>query len=405
MAEKAIQAATFTWVGADKRGTKIKGELQGNSIPLVKAQLRRQGINPLRVKKKAKPLFSSSKKITAKDIAIFTRQLATMLSAGVPVVQAFEIIGRGHENPAMQTLIGTVRGDVEAGNNLADSFRKHPRQFDDLFCNLIAAGEQAGILEALLHKIAIYKEKTESIKSKVKKALTYPTAVIVVAFIITSILLIFVVPQFKSVFEGFGADLPAMTLFVVSISEAFQAYWYIIFGGIAAAVFLFINAHRKSKKVRDAVDRLILKMPVIGNILHKAAIARFARTLSTMFAAGVPLVESMGSVAGAAGNVVYSNAILRVRDEVSTGTALNAAMTHTGVFPNMVNQMVAIGEESGSLDAMLGKVADFYEEEVDNLVDSMASLIEPMIMAFLGVVVGGLVIAMYLPIFKLGEVV
>ena len=405
MAEKAIQAATFTWVGADKRGTKIKGELQGNSIPLVKAQLRRQGINPLRVKKKAKPLFSSSKKITAKDIAIFTRQLATMLSAGVPVVQAFEIIGRGHENPAMQTLIGTVRGDVEAGNNLADSFRKHPRQFDDLFCNLIAAGEQAGILEALLHKIAIYKEKTESIKSKVKKALTYPTAVIVVAFIITSILLIFVVPQFKSVFEGFGADLPAMTLFVVSISEAFQAYWYIIFGGIAAAVFLFINAHRKSKKVRDAVDRLILKMPVIGNILHKAAIARFARTLSTMFAAGVPLVESMGSVAGAAGNVVYSNAILRVRDEVSTGTALNAAMTHTGVFPNMVNQMVAIGEESGSLDAMLGKVADFYEEEVDNLVDSMASLIEPIIMAFLGVVVGGLVIAMYLPIFKLGEVV
>jgi len=405
MAEKAIQAATFTWVGADKRGTKIKGELQGNSIPLVKAQLRRQGINPLRVKKKAKPLFSSSKKITAKDIAIFTRQLATMLSAGVPVVQAFEIIGRGHENPAMQTLIGTVRGDVEAGNNLADSFRKHPRQFDDLFCNLIAAGEQAGILEALLHKIAIYKEKTESIKSKVKKALTYPTAVIVVAFIITSILLIFVVPQFKSVFEGFGADLPAMTLFVVSISEAFQAYWYIIFGGIAAAVFLFINAHRKSKKVRDAVDRLILKMPVIGNILHKAAIARFARTLSTMFAAGVPLVESMGSVAGAAGNVVYSNAILRVRDEVSTGTALNAAMMHTGVFPNMVNQMVAIGEESGSLDAMLGKVADFYEEEVDNLVDSMASLIEPMIMAFLGVVVGGLVIAMYLPIFKLGEVV
>jgi len=405
MAEKAIQAATFTWVGADKRGTKIKGELQGNSIPLVKAQLRRQGINPLRVKKKAKPLFSSSKKITAKDIAIFTRQLATMLSAGVPVVQAFEIIGRGHENPAMQTLIGTVRGDVEAGNNLADSFRKHPRQFDDLFCNLIAAGEQAGILEALLHKIAIYKEKTESIKSKVKKALTYPTAVIVVAFIITSILLIFVVPQFKSVFEGFGADLPAMTLFVVSISEAFQAYWYIIFGGIAAAVFLFINAHRKSKKVRDAADRLILKMPVIGNILHKAAIARFARTLSTMFAAGVPLVESMGSVAGAAGNVVYSNAILRVRDEVSTGTALNAAMTHTGVFPNMVNQMVAIGEESGSLDAMLGKVADFYEEEVDNLVDSMASLIEPMIMAFLGVVVGGLVIAMYLPIFKLGEVV
>ncbi|PCH60517.1 MAG: type II secretion system protein F [Gammaproteobacteria bacterium] len=405
MAEKVIQASTFTWVGADKRGTKIKGELQGKSIPLIKAQLRRQGINPLRVKKKPKPLFSTSKKITAKDIAIFTRQLATMLSAGVPVVQAFEIIGQGHENPGMQTLIGTIRSDVEAGNNLADSFRKHPRQFDDLFCNLIAAGEQAGILESLLNKIAVYKEKTESIKAKVKKALTYPTAVIVVAFIITSILLIFVVPQFKSVFEGFGADLPAMTLFVVAISEAFQAYWYIIFGGIAAAGFVFVNAHRKSRKVRNAVDRLVLKTPVIGNILHKAAIARFARTLSTMFAAGVPLVESMTNVAGAAGNVVYSDAILRIRDEVSTGTALNAAMAHTGVFPNMVNQMVAIGEESGSLDAMLSKVADFYEEEVDNLVDSMASLIEPMIMAFLGIVVGGLVIAMYLPIFKLGEVV
>lgn len=405
MAEKAIQASTFTWVGADKRGTKIKGEVQGNSIPLVKAQLRRQGINPLRVKKKPKPLFSSSKKITAKDIAIFTRQLATMLSSGVPVVQAFEIIGRGHENPSMQTLISTIRSDVESGNNLADSFRKHPRQFDDLFCNLIAAGEQAGILESLLHKIAIYKEKTEAIKGKVKKALTYPAAVMVVAFIITAILLIFVVPQFKSVFEGFGADLPALTLFVVALSEAFQEYWYVIFGGIAVAGFLFVNAHRKSKKVRDTVDRIKLKLPVVGNILHKAAIARYARTLSTMFAAGVPLVESMNSVAGAAGNVVYSDAILRIRDEVSTGTNLNSAMAHTGIFPNMVNQMVAIGEESGSLDAMLGKVADFYEEEVDNLVDSMASLIEPMIMAFLGVVVGGLVIAMYLPIFKLGEVV
>ncbi|NOX27106.1 MAG: type II secretion system F family protein [Gammaproteobacteria bacterium] len=405
MAGKAIQASTFTWVGADKRGTKIKGETEGNSIPLVKAQLRRQGINPLRVKKKAKPLFSSAKKITAKDIAIFTRQLATMLSAGVPVVQAFEIIGRGHENPSMQDLIGTIKADVEGGNNLADSFRKHPRQFDDLFCNLIAAGEQAGILESLLNKIAIYKEKTEAIKGKVKKALTYPAAVMIVAFIITAILLIFVVPQFKSVFEGFGADLPALTLFVVSLSEAFQEYWYFIFGGIAAAGFVFVSAHRKSKKVRDAVDRLKLKLPIVGNILHKAAIARFARTLSTMFAAGVPLVESMTSVAGAAGNVVYSDAILRIRDEVSTGTNLNSAMAHTGIFPNMVNQMVAIGEESGSLDAMLSKVADFYEEEVDNLVDSMASLIEPMIMAFLGVVVGGLVIAMYLPIFKLGEVV
>ncbi|MBL4851446.1 MAG: type II secretion system F family protein [Gammaproteobacteria bacterium] len=405
MAAKAIQATTFTWVGADKRGTKIKGELQGKSIPLIKAQLRRQGINPLRVKKKPKPLFSSNKKITSKDITIFSRQLATMLSAGVPVVQAFEIIGRGHENPAMQTLIGAIRSDVEAGNNLANSFRKHPRQFDELFCNLIAAGEQAGILETLLHKIATYKEKTESIKAKVKKAMFYPTAIIVVAFIITAILLIFVVPQFEALFNGFGADLPALTLFVVRLSEFFQSYWYLIFGGIAAAGFVLVNAHRKSKKVRDAADRLVLKMPVVGDILHKAAIARYARTLSTMFAAGVPLVESMTSVAGAAGNVVYSNAILRIRDEVSTGTNLNSAMAHTGVFPNMVTQMVAIGEESGSLDSMLSKVADFYEEEVDNAVDGMTSLIEPIIMAFLGVVIGGLVIAMYLPIFKLGEVV
>ncbi|MBL1293307.1 MAG: type II secretion system F family protein [Thiotrichales bacterium] len=406
MAEKAIQASTFTWVGADKRGTKIKGETQGNSIPLVKAQLRRQGINPLRVKKKAKPLFSGGKKkVTAKDITIFSRQLATMLSAGVPVVQAFEIIGRGHENSGMQELIGTIKADVEGGNNLADSFRKHPRHFDDLYCNLLAAGEQAGILESLLHKIALYKEKTEAIKGKVKKALVYPSAVMIVAVIVTAILLIFVVPQFQALFDGFGADLPALTLFVVSLSDFVQGYIVHIIVGITAFIVGFIQAHRRSRKFRNFIDRLMLKLPVLGNILNKAAIARFARTLSTMFAAGVPLVESMSSVAGAAGNVVYSDAILRIRDEVSTGTNLNSAMAHTGIFPNMVNQMVAIGEESGSLDAMLSKVADFYEEEVDNLVDSMSSLIEPMIMAFLGVVVGGLVIAMYLPIFKLGDVV
>ena len=406
MAEKAIQATTFTWVGADKRGTRVKGELQGTSPALVKAQLRRQGINPLRVKKKPKPLFSAGKKkITSKDITIFTRQLATMISSGVPVVQAFEIIGRGHENASMQELIGTIRADVEAGNNLADSFRKHPRYFDELFCNLILAGEQAGILETLLHKIATYKEKTEAVKAKVKKALFYPSAVLVVAAIVTAILMIFVVPQFQDLFKGFGADLPALTLLVIQISEFMQAYWYYILGGLIAAGFLFINTHRRSRKLRDTVDRLMLKLPVIGNILHKAAIARFARTLSTMFAAGVPLVESMTSVAGASGNVVYSDAILRIRDEVATGTALNAAMAHTGVFPNMVNQMVAIGEESGALDSMLSKVADFYEEEVDNAVESMSSLIEPMIMAFLGIVIGGLVIAMYLPIFQLGQVV
>ncbi len=407
MAEKAIQPTTFNWVGADKRGTKIKGEIQGNSVALVKAQLRRQGINPLRVKKKAKPLFGGggSKKVTSKDITIFSRQLATMLSSGVPVVQAFEIIGRGHENAGMQKLIGEIKADVEAGNNLADAFRKHPRQFDDLFCNLIAAGEQAGILETLLHKIALYKEKTEAVKGKVKKALVYPTAVMVVAVIVTAILLIFVVPQFQDLFSGFGADLPALTLFVISLSDFVQEYIAYIIGGLIVGGFAFVQAYRRSRGLRNFLDRTMLKIPVIGNILKKAAIARFARTLSTMFAAGVPLVESMTSVAGAAGNVVFSDAILRIRDEVSTGTNLNAAMAHTGMFPNMVNQMVAIGEESGALDSMLGKVADFYEEEVDNAVDSMSSLIEPMIMAFLGIVVGGLVIAMYLPIFKLGSVV
>jgi len=302
-------------------------------------------------------------------------------------------------------LIGTIKADVEGGNNLADSFRKHPRHFDDLYCNLLAAGEQAGILESLLHKIALYKEKTEAIKGKVKKALVYPSAVMIVAVIVTAILLIFVVPQFQALFDGFGADLPALTLFVVSLSDFVQGYIVHIIVGITAFIVGFIQAHRRSRKFRNFIDRLMLKLPVLGNILNRAAIARFARTLSTMFAAGVPLVESMSSVAGAAGNVVYSDAILRIRDEVSTGTNLNSAMAHTGIFPNMVNQMVAIGEESGSLDAMLSKVADFYEEEVDNLVDSMSSLIEPMIMAFLGVVVGGLVIAMYLPIFKLGDVV
>lgn len=405
MAEKAIKNTNFGWVGTDRRGVRVKGELLSSSPALVKAELRRQGINPLRVKKKGVNLRRKKGKITSKDIAVLSRQMATMMSAGVPLVQAFDIIGRGNENKALQELVMTVKADVEGGNALAEALSKHPRHFDELFCNLITAGEHAGILETLLHKIALYKEKTEAIKGKVKKALFYPTAVIVVAFIITAILLIFVVPQFQSLFKGFGADLPAMTLLVIKLSEIFQHWWWAIFGGIGLAVYSVLEAKKRSPKFNHFLDRMVIKLPIIGNILTKATIARFARTLSTMFAAGVPLVEGLATVAGAAGNIVYANAILRIRDEVATGMSLHMAMQHTGLFPNMVNQMVAIGEESGSLDSMLAKVADFYEEEVDNAVDGLSSLLEPMIMAFLGIIIGGLVIAMYLPIFKLGEVV
>jgi type IV pilus assembly protein PilC len=408
MADKAAaKQATFLWEGTDKRGTRIKGETQGPSIALVKADLRRQGINPLRVRKKAASLFGEArkKKITSKDISVFSRQLATMMSAGVPLVQAFEIVGRGHENPAMQELILSVKNDVEAGSSLAEALRKHPTHFDLLFCNLVAAGEKAGILENLLHKIATYKEKTEALKAKVKKAMFYPTAVLVVAFIITTILLLYVIPQFESLFKGFGADLPALTLMVIQLSQIFQQWWWAIFGGIGATIYAFIQARKRSLKFRFLIDRLMLKLPIMGDIQTKSIIARYARTLSTMFAAGVPLVESMESVAGTAGNIVYHNAILKMRDEVSTGQQLNLSMRLSGLFPNMVVQMAAIGEESGSLDAMLSKVAEFYEQEVDDLVDGLSSLMEPIIMAFLGVIIGGLVIAMYLPIFKLGDVV
>jgi type IV pilus assembly protein PilC len=408
MAKSAAQKAEeFVWEGTNKQGKRVKGESTGTNIALVKADLRRQGITPLKVKKKPVSLFGGKKKkkITAKDIAVFSRQLATMMAAGVPLVQAFEIVGRGHENPAMQELIMAVKGEVESGNSLADSLAKHPLYFDDLFCNLVHAGEQAGILETLLDKIATYKEKVEAIKGKIKKALFYPAAIVVVSFIITAILLIFVIPQFKSMFEGFGADLPALTLMVVKASEIFQEYWWAIFGGLAGAGYGVIELKKRSKKFNIILDHLVLKLPILGDIVTKATIARFARTLSTMFAAGMPLVEALETVADAAGNVVYSGAILQMRDEVATGTQMNVSMKQSGLFPNMVVQMLAIGEETGAVDTMLSKVADFYEDEVDTMVDGLSSLLEPLIMAILGVLIGGLVIAMYLPIFKMGEVV
>lgn len=406
MAEKALKLDLFAWEGTDRKGNRIKGESRGNNPNLIKADLRRQGITPLKVKKKsALSQASKGKAIQPKDIAIFTRQLATMLSSGVPLVQAFDIIGKGHENPRMQQLVMTVKADVEGGSNLANSLRKHPLYFDDLVCNLVEAGEAAGVLDTLLDKIATYKEKTEALKSKIKKALFYPTAVIIVAFIVTAILLIFVVPQFESLFSSFGADLPAFTQMVVNMSRFMQESWYLVFGSIGAVVYGLLQAKKRSRKFNHALDRLVLKVPIVGAIMTKAAIARYARTLSTMFAAGVPLVEALDSVSGATGNIVYADAVLRMRDQVATGQQLQLAMTQTGLFPNMVVQMVAIGEESGSLDSMLGKVADFYEREVDDAVDGLSSLLEPLIMAILGVLVGGLVVAMYLPIFKMGTAI
>ena len=396
----------YVYEGKDKSGKVVKSEMSGQSEALVKAMLRRQGINPTKVKKKRKPLLGGGKgKIGTKDITIFSRQLATMMSSGVPLVQSFEIVGRGHENPAMQELILSIKGDVEAGNTLAEAMGKHRLQFNDLYVNLVAAGEQAGILESILHKLATYLEKSESLKAKIKKAMAYPIAVLVVAFVITTVLMIFVIPQFQDLFSSFGADLPALTQFVIACSKFFQAYWYIMFGVIFAAGWGFTAARQRSRAFAHFLDRLSLKIPVVGDILNKSAIARFARTLATMFAAGTPLVEAMVAVAGACGNIIYYNATMKMRDEVATGTQLQAAMRNAQLFPNMVVQMVSIGEEAGSLDAMLSKVADFYEEEVDNAVDALTSLLEPMIMAFLGVLIGGLVIAMYLPIFKMGAAV
>ena len=406
MATATTNATTFLWEGLDRKGSKVKGESQASSEVLLKADLRRQGINPMKVKKKPKSLFGNGgKKITPKDIAIFARQLATMMTAGVPLVQSFEIIGRGHDNPNMQELVLSIKSDVEGGTSLADSLEKQPKYFDDLFCSLVGAGEQSGALEALLDKIATYKEKTEELKAKVKKALFYPIAVLVVAFIVVTILLIFVVPQFQSIFAGFGAELPAFTQMVVNLSDFVQVYWWAVFLAIGLAIFGFKAAKQRSPTLRKNLDILSLKIPVVGGILEKSAIARFARTLATMFAAGVPLVEAMESVAGATGNALFYEATMKMKDDVSTGTQLQQSMKQTGIFPNMMVQMVSIGEESGSLDEMLSKVADFYEAEVDSLVDGLSSLLEPLIMAVLGVLVGGLVIAMYLPIFKMGAVV
>ena len=406
MAQAAVKLSMFSWEGVDRHGKRVKGEMSGQNDALIKAQLRRQGVNPLKVKKKSKPLFGeSSGKITTKDITVFSRQLATMMSSGVPLVQSFEIVGRGHENKAMQQLIMGIKADVEAGGSLNEALSKHPRQFSELYINLVVAGEHAGILEEILHKLATYMEKTEALKSKIKGAMFYPLAVVVVAFVITCILMIFVIPQFQDLFSGFGAELPALTQVVINMSKWFQAYWWLLIGMIVGAVFAIIQAMKRSLKFAHFVDRALLKFPVLGDILNKSAIARFARTLATMFAAGTPLVEAMTSVAGACGNIVYYEAVMKMRDEIATGTQMQAAMRDVNIFPNMVVQMVAIGEESGALDSMLSKVADWYEQEVDDAVESLTSLLEPLIMAILGVLIGGLVIAMYLPIFKMGQVV
>ncbi|NOQ17520.1 MAG: type II secretion system F family protein [Methyloprofundus sp.] len=396
----------FVWKGKDKQGKVIKGELAALSAMVAKAELRRQSIRVITIKKKPKPLFSKAKSvITTKDISIFARQLATMLESGVPLVQSFDIIGKGHENPSMAEMLLAIKVDIESGDTLAQALQKRPVQFDELFCNLVEAGEQAGVLESLLDKIATYKEKSESIKAKVKKALTYPIAVIVVAFIVTAILLIFVVPVFKDLFDSFGAELPAFTLWVMGMSDWMVANWYYVVGTVVGVVYTFGYFKKRSIPLNHFLDRLMLKIPIVGVILHKSAIARFARTLSTMSAAGVPLVEALESVAGATGNIVYSSAVMKMRDEISTGQSLQYAMVQTDLFPHMVVQMLAIGEEAGSIDKMLDKVADFYEEEVDNLVDNLSSLMEPFIMVILGTLVGGLVVAMYLPIFKLGAAI
>ena len=394
----------FLWEGTDKRGKKVRGKSLAVNEASLRADLRRQGVAPTRVKTQSNALRSGGK-VNPQDIAIFSRQLATMLGSGIPLVQAFEIIGNGNEKPAMQKLVLDIKASVEGGSTLHESLGKHPLYFDDLFVNLVEAGEQAGALETLLEKIATYKEKTEALKKKIKKALFYPTAVLFVAIIVTTILLIFVIPQFESLFKGFGADLPAFTQMVINMSRFMQHYGVFIAAVAAGGVYAFLYFKKRSKNMRRALDRMMLKFPIIGPILVKAAIARFARTLSTMFAAGVPLVEAMESVAGATGNIVYEEATLRMKDEVATGQRLQRAMENTGLFPNMVVQMIAVGEESGSLDTMSSKVAEFYESEVDNAVDSMSSLLEPLIMSILGVLVGGMVIAMYLPIFKLGAAI
>ncbi len=405
MATTAAGSIPFLWEGTDRKGNKVKGKTMAINLAAVRADLRRQGVVPRRIRKQSQGMFKGGGTVTPGDIAIFSRQLATMLAAGIPLVQAFEIVGAGHENAAMQKLILAVKVDVEGGSSLAESMSKHPLHFDDLFVNLVEAGEQAGALETLLDKIATYKEKTEEIKKKIKKAVTYPAAVLVVAFVVTIILMIFVIPAFEDLFKGFGADLPAFTRMVIEMSQFIRNQGWMLAMITGTAIYTFFYFKKRSRPMRHFLDRMTLNMPIIGPIMEKAAIARYARTLSTMFSAGVPLVEALESVAGATGNIVYEVGVMKMKDEVATGQRLQQAMENTDLFPNMVIQMIAVGEESGSLDDRSSKVADFYEEDVDNAVDNLSSLLEPLIMSILGVLVGGLVVAMYLPIFKMGSVI
>ncbi|MBE0473463.1 type II secretion system F family protein [Rhodoferax sp.] len=400
--KKSVKEIVFEWEGKDRNGKQVRGETRAAGENQVKSSLRRQGIMPTKIKKRR---MSAGKAIKPKDMAIFTRQLATMMKAGVPLLQAFDIVGRGNPNPSVTRLLNDIRNDVETGTSLSVAFRKYPLYFDNLYCNLVEAGEAAGILDQLLDRLAVYMEKTEAMKSKIKSALMYPISVLVVAFVVTAVIMIFVVPAFKEVFSNFGADLPAPTLMVIAISEIFVQYWWLIFGGIGGGLYFFMQAWRRSKKMQLVMDRIMLKLPIFGVLVEKSCIARWTRTLSTMFAAGVPLVEALDSVGGASGNSVYEMATVKIQQEVSTGTALTQAMTNANLFPSMVLQMCAIGEESGSIDHMLGKSADFFESEVDDMVAGISSLMEPIIIVILGTVIGGIVVAMYLPIFKLGQVV
>jgi type IV pilus assembly protein PilC len=401
-ARAALKEFVFEWEGKDRNGKVVRGEIRAAGENQVQAALRRQGVLASKIKKRR---MRAGKAIKPKDIAIFTRQLATMMKAGVPLLQAFDIVGRGNANPSVAKLLNDVRSDVETGTSLSSAFRKFPRYFDNLYCNLVEAGEAAGILEELLDRLATYMEKTEAIKSKIKSALMYPTSVIVVAFVVVAIIMIFVIPAFKQVFTSFGADLPAPTLFVMAMSEFFVAYWWLIFGVIGGGLYFFFQAWKRNEKVQRFMDRLLLRLPIFGTLIDKSCVARWTRTLATMFAAGVPLVEALDSVGGASGNTVYSDATVKIQQEVSTGTSLTMAMTNANLFPSMVLQMTAIGEESGSIDHMLGKAADFYESEVDDMVAGLSSLMEPIIIVFLGVIIGGIVVSLYLPIFKLGQVV
>ncbi|MBA2675408.1 type II secretion system F family protein [Ramlibacter sp.] len=397
-----ITEFVFEWEGRDRNGKPVRGETRAGGENQVSAALRRQGITPAKIKKRR---MRSGQRIKPKDIAIFTRQLATMMKAGVPLLQAFDIVGRGNSNSSVTKLLNDVRTDVETGTSLSSAFRKYPLYFDSLYCNLVEAGEAAGILETLLDRLATYMEKTEAIKSKIKSALMYPISVVVVAFVVVTVIMLFVIPAFKEVFSSFGADLPAPTLFVIALSEFFTKYWWLIFSSIGGGLYFFFQAWKRNERMQQFMDRLMLKLPIFGPLIYKSVLARWTRTLSTMFAAGVPLVEALDSVGGASGNSVYAKATVKIQQEVSTGTSLTAAMANANVFPSMILQMCAIGEESGSIDHMLGKAADFYESEVDDMVAGLSSLMEPVIIVFLGSLIGGIVVSMYLPIFKLGQVV